>query len=490
MRNRPIARIFFFLFLPSAALLFLARQYGDDFWPRIVDDYFPGLKGADGTYVDLPWKIALTAFLLTGSFLLVSVATAFLAARRAHREGSREMPALLRDLIRYGVFTLLVAIILRALWGDRVTPLIGALGIGGVVLGFALQETLSNFFAGLALLADQPFAQGDWVQVGANPEGKVEHITWRATKIRTRNNDYLIIPNSVVAKDTIRNFELLARLQAIRLDIGTSYKDPPDKVKRTLLAVVDSVPAVLKEPRPVVYLKAYADFSINYQIKCFIDDYDRRPLIEDEIMNRIWYAFRRADIEIPFPIRTVHMHQVSEKAEGREARVDVEGILRRVPIFEPLSHEERAILAGNATVLFFGGGEPIIRQGDPGDGMYVIASGHASVVLRTEAGEERAVARLSPGDFFGEMSLLTGDPRTATVRAEGWLTLISVTKEAVLPVLQANPAVAERIAEIVTIRREGMQREEAAARETSRQKGTAVGAKTLLHRIRKFFALS
>jgi len=206
------------------------------------------------------------------------------------------MPALLRDLIRYGVFTLLVALILRALWGDRVTPLIGALGIGGVVLGFALQETLSNFFAGLAILADQPFAQGDWVQVGSNPEGKVEHITWRATKIRTRNNDYLIIPNSVVAKDTIRNFELLARLQAIRLDIGTSYKDPPDKVKRTLLAVVDSVPAVLKEPRPIVYLKAYADFSINYQIKCFIDDYDRRPLVEDEIMNRIWYAFRRADI--------------------------------------------------------------------------------------------------------------------------------------------------------------------------------------------------
>jgi small-conductance mechanosensitive channel len=489
MRKRPIARIFLFLFLPSAVLLFLVREY-EDRWPEIVAAYFPRLKDAAGAYADLPWRIALTLFLVTGAFLLVSIATAFLAARRARGEGRREMPALLRDLIRYGVFVLLVALILRALWGDQVTPLIGALGIGGVVLGFALQETLSNFFAGLALLADQPFAQGDWVRLGSNPEGKVEHITWRATKIRTRNNDYLIIPNSVVAKEAIQNFELLARLQAIRLDIGTSYEDPPDKVKRTLLAVVDSVCGVLKEPRPVVYLKSYADFSINYQIKCFIDNYERRPLIEDEIMNRIWYAFRRADIEIPFPIRTVHMHQASEKAAAREGRVDVEGILRRVPILEPLSHDERALLAGNARVHFFGGGEPIIRQGDPGDSMYVIASGHASVILRTEAGEERSVARLSPGDFFGEMSLLTGDPRTATVQAEGWLTLISVTKEAVLPVLQANQPVAERIAEIVTIRREGLKKEEDTSRETARQKDIGASARNLLHRIRRFFALS
>ena len=413
-----------------------------------------------------------------------------LSPEMAHRRGKPEMPALLRDLIRYGTFIFLAAIILRALWGDKVTPIIGALGIGGVVLGFALQETLSNFFAGLALLAERPFAQGDWIRVGDNAEGIVEHITWRATKIQTRDSDYMMFPNSSVAKEVIVNFGLPSRHHAIRLRVGTSYDDPPDKVKKVLLDVVAGVPAVLRDPAPFVYVKEYADFSINYEIKCFIEDYSRRPLIEDDIMNRIWYAFRRSDIEIPFPIQTTYEYRIPWHARTEKGRIEIESVLSRVPIFEPLTKEDRARLAEKTTVLYFGRGEPVIRQGDPGEALYAIVSGAARVAVRGQDGMERDVARLGAGEVFGEMSLLTGDPRTASVYAEDWLVLCAVSKDALLPLLSATPAVAEKMAEIVTLRKQGLDRAHAEAALSGAQRSEVQAAtRSLLGRIRSFFRL-
>jgi small-conductance mechanosensitive channel/CRP-like cAMP-binding protein len=478
MRKTSFAKIVFLLVLPIVAGIV------------VIDIYFPELRDPEGKYGGVPWKVALTALWISLAMAAVSVVSYLLSPEMAHRRGKAEMPALLRDLIRYGVFVFLAAVILRALWGDKVTPIIGALGIGGVVLGLALQETLSNFFAGLALLAEKPFAHGDWVRIGDKPEGQVEHVTWRATKIRTRDSDYLILPNSAVAKEVIQNFRLPTLVHAIRIVVGTSYDDPPDKVKATLLSILEGVPAVLKSPAPVVYLTSYADFAINYQVKCYIEDYASRPIIEDQIMTRIWYAFKRSGIEIPFPIRTVYMHSVPAEAEKPASRIDMERALRAVAIFAPLGEEEQRRLAASVTTRHFGPGEPVIRQGDPGEALYVILSGAASIVVRSPEGSERTVATVGPGDFFGEMSLLTGDPRTATVRAESGMVLGEVSKEALLPILSANPGVAERIAEIVTLRKQGLDKAHAEAALDSARRAEVQGAtRNLLSRMRSFFRL-
>jgi small-conductance mechanosensitive channel/CRP-like cAMP-binding protein len=453
-------------------------------------ELFATQLGVPQTFLTTFLKIAWSCLWVSVGLLGIAVVSQWLSPERARRRGRIEPPHLLRDLVRYGLFIVCVAMVLRFVWGEDVSPLIGALGVGGVVLGFALQETLNNFFAGLALLLEKPFAQGDWIKIGEKVEGAVEHMTWRATKIRTRDSDYQIFPNSMVAKEVIVNFRQPTRLHAIRLPIGTSYDDPPDLVKRTLVEIAASVPEVAREPAPIVYLRAYADFSINYELKCFIEDYDRRPLIEDELLHRIWYVFRRVGIEIPFPIQTSYEYKMSLAALSTKGAVDVERVLAQVPIFAPLQPEELKQLAALARVVRYARGEAIIRQGETGDTLFAIASGAARVAVRGEGGLEKTVATLPAGEVFGEMSLLTGDPRAASVHAEDGLVLVSVSREALLPVLTANPGVAEKMAEVVTLRKQGLERAQAEVSSESGKRADVQAAKaTLAGRIRRFFRL-
>jgi small-conductance mechanosensitive channel len=439
---------------------------------------------------DTAWKIAQTLLGLSLVLICLWLIGYLLSPERASVRGRTAMPGLLRDLIRYGFFLIAFVYILNAVWGEGITPLIGALGVGGIVIGLALQETLSNFFAGLALLAEKPFAPGDWIRIGDRPEGQVEQITWRATKIRTRDNDYQIFPNSLVGKEVIINFRQPNEVHAIRLTIGTSYKDHPDHVKQVIHEVVAGVAGVRREPPPIVYTRTYADFSINYEIKCYIDDYANRPIVEDRIMNRLWYSFRRAGIDIPFPVQVTYEHRMPPSEAPPTPKSEVERAITSMSLFAALTEEERARIIEGSRLIDFGTGEPVIRQGEPGDALYVVLAGAARIAVRTDDGE-KTVARLAVGDFFGEMSLLTGEPRTATVYAEGDALFCRVAKDALVPVLQSNPAAAEKIAEAVAHRRQGLDRlraeaEGEAAAHRARMEGEK---KNILGKIKAFFRL-
>jgi small-conductance mechanosensitive channel/CRP-like cAMP-binding protein len=480
-----IALILLFSLLPSLAFLVFIQVYGSD----VLGEYWKELKDPALLHDSVPWKVGMTFLGISVTLILLTFVGFFLSPDFHRKRFQREMPALLRDLIRYVIFVLAIALILKWVWGEGVTPLLGALGIGGIVLGFALQETLSNFFAGLALLAEQPFRPGDWVRIGEHLEGTVEQITWRAVKIRTRDNDYQIFPNSAVAKETIINYLQPSRAHAIRIDVGTSYSDPPDLVKKTLLGILASIPEVLKTPPPSIYLKRYGDFSINYQIKCYIEDYERRPQIEDRILHRMWYAFRRDGIEIPFPIQTAFEYKIPWEARPQKGQVNVPAVLDSIPLFSPFSPEARAQLATNVRILDYAAGELVLRQGDPGDSLYAIVSGSARVTVVSEDRTEHTVAVLREGDVFGEMSLLTGEPRSASVHAEERLVLCAVSKGAVLPLLAANPSMAERMAEIITLRRQGLERARSEVTVGSPHLESQHASRNLLVRIRKFFHL-
>jgi small-conductance mechanosensitive channel len=389
---------------------------------------------------------ALLALLLSGALLIVD----FFMARRLRFE----IPAILRDFSLIGLFFVGVLLILYYRTDLDVTGLFTTSAVISIVIGLALQDTLGNLFSGLALQTERSFVTGDWVRFG-DREGVVVDISWRATKLRTRANDLVIIPNSQISKDIVINYSRPSRVHAELVHIGVHYRHAPADVIAALEEASDQTAGILKRPRVDVRTEKFDDFAIVYEIKYWIKDYAELEDIADDFMTRVWYVFRRHSIEIPFPIRTVNLRQVTAETERAEAQADDERIydrLREVELFEALTEEEARALAVRARVEQFFTEETVLRQGAAGDSLYIIDTGRVEVVVSHDGRSER-IAEAGPGEFLGEMALLTGEERTATVVTLQPTRFFVIDREAFRDTLLRNPAIVEEISETLTRRR-------------------------------------
>ncbi|HEX4953634.1 MAG TPA: mechanosensitive ion channel domain-containing protein [Thermoanaerobaculia bacterium] len=178
--------------------------------------------------------------------------------------------------------------------------------VTSLVLGLALQPILTNFFAGLVVSLERSFGINDWIRVG-DQEGRVVAITWRTTHLRTRDNDHVILPNAKIADERVLNFALPHRLHMERIVVGAHYRTPPYRVRRALLDAAKGLDGVLETPTPEVFLLSFGESAIEYELRVWIEDYSSAPRVGSEIRGRIWEAFKRAGITIPFPMRTIEV---------------------------------------------------------------------------------------------------------------------------------------------------------------------------------------
>jgi len=406
------------------------------------------------------------------------------------REGSTfetRYPKLLIDILRLLLVLIGGCIVISAVWGNNLGSMLTAVGVSSIVLGLALQNTLDNVMAGIAVLIERPFEVGDWITVGGIT-GEVMEMNWRSVRVRTRARDMVVIPNSVIGKETLVNMSRPTKAHAEKHVIGFSYDDPPNKCKRILLQVARSTRGVLAEPPPAVRTINYAAYSIEYEVRYFLDDYPRQQDINDEFMTRVWYAAKRNALNIPFPIQTSYeFHQNAPVVVPKYRAVDA---LHQVPVFVPLEAAELEDLSRDCERYDFGRGERIVHQGDPGEAMYVVLEGTAIVTIKTENEADREVAQLARGEFFGEMALLTGEPRTASVTAADDLAVLVIHKDALQALLTRRPGLAQEMAEIVEARRQGL-RAVQDLRDAAPEKKAAVqrSAGELVLRIRRFFGL-
>jgi small-conductance mechanosensitive channel/CRP-like cAMP-binding protein len=432
-------------------------------------------------------RVVETLLWLSVIVVALSVVTNTALMRREGNTYEARYPKLLIDILRLILVLVGGCFVISAVWDQDLGGMLTAVGVSSIVLGLALQNTLDNVMAGIAVLFERPFEVGDWITVGSIT-GEVVEMNWRSVRVRTRARDMVVIPNSVIGKETLVNISRPTRAHAESHVLGFSYDDPPNKVKRVLMSVVRSTRGVLVEPAPAVRTVNYAAYSIEYQVRFFIDDYPRVQEINDEFMTRVWYAAKRNGLSIPFPINVNYEYrQEMPKPVVKYRAVDV---LNSVPVFVPLSPEELELMSRDCDRLDFGRGERIVHQGDPGDAMYVVLEGTAIVTIKTEQEAEREVARLSRGEFFGEMALLTGDPRTASVTAVDDLAVLVIHKDALQAMLARRPALAHEMAEIVEARRQGL-RAVKELQDAPPDKKAAVqkSAGELVLRIRRFFGL-
>lgn len=466
----PSVRLIRNIVLPTAVLLYLslfgAKLEPDSFVIRLLESIF---------WVEVLWVILM-------------LTRAVLVSRRENTPWKSKIPELFIDLVRFSIVVVGSGMIIAGVWGKDFTGLLATLGVGSLVLGLALQDTLGNLMAGIALLFERPFQVGDWVRVG-DLEGQVSELNWRAVRLRTRDQDMVIVPNSILGKERISNFSRPTPLHATNLYVGFSYDDPPNKVKRILRQAALMTQGVRPDPSPVVRTKEYRDFYINYQVKMFVEDFQTLPDIEEDFMTRVWYGARRNALTIPYPIRSIYKTDMPPAPTAHRAD-SLRQTIQAVPLFAALSSEEIGSLAQDSVLLDFAVGEQVVHQGERGDSLYIIRRGEASVSVASAPGQEREVARLRSGDFFGEMALLTGEPRSANVRATEDLQVIVIYKEALRAILENRSDLARSMAKVVRERQSALVQVENQNKETTREP-SSIEEQTLslTARIKRFLAI-
>jgi small-conductance mechanosensitive channel/CRP-like cAMP-binding protein len=381
-------------------------------------------------------------------------------------------PRIVQDTIVIG----LVGLAAMLFMPDKV---VATTAVGAVVIGFALQDTLGNLFAGLAIQIEKPFRVGHWVTIGGK-DGMVSEITWRATKIRTKAGNFVVVPNSVLSRDTITNYSEPTLDTRVEVEVGASYDTPPNEVKAAILAALKGEPLIAAQPKAEVLLVDFAASSITYRVRVWTTDFAADERVRDRIRSRIYYAFRRSGISIPYPVQVqIEQEAAPPPAADTERARSFDG----VEILAGLTDEQRARLAHASRRLLFSAGEPSVEEGDAGASMFVLVRGEASVRLAATEGE---VARLREGAVFGEMSLLTGDARSATVVAESDCELLEIGADAFRGVVLTDTAIVDRVAAAVATRREELERHRATRAHAS---PVEESPQTLVTRVRKFLGL-
>jgi len=401
--------------------------------------------------------------------LINLIVIAFINPLRADRVPDR-FPTILQDFIVIAILALVATFV----WHDT---LLTTSAVSAVVIGFALQDTLGNAFAGLAIQSEKPFNIGHWIKVGEF-EGRVAEVTWRATKLRTKSGNFVIVPNNIVSKEAITNYSEPAAPTRIDVEVGASYLAGPNTVKAALQEALANSPRALKAPAPDIMLVRFDDSAIAYRVRFWIEDYERDEAARDEVRTAIYYAFSRHGIDIPYPIQAQYDMPVPgpDPAARQSER---EQWLAGVDLFAMLTEDQRREIAESSVTRIYGNGEAMVRQGEPGESMFVVGSGRAVVALEPD---RREVATIERGGYFGEMSLLTGEPRTATVLARGDTVVLEIDADRFRRLGAVSPHAVEQIGVVAVTRRLELDRIRSASADTV----VADAPASFVARMRKF----
>jgi small-conductance mechanosensitive channel/CRP-like cAMP-binding protein len=402
---------------------------------------------------------------------------------------SQQVPKLLKDVVGALFYLIALFAIVALVFDQPVTGLLATSGVVAVVLGFALQNTLGDVFSGIALNMEHPYRQGDWIQLDNGFEGEVVEVNWRATHLRSRDDTEIVQPNSSMATARIVNFHYPTKQYAFNLQLRLDYQLPPSRAKAILMAAALDCDRVVKDPAPIPRVWDFEESTVLYDVKVWVEDFSQHPNHVDAVYSKIWEHLRWAGVSVAYPQRDVHMYRSTER--DQTASLAINELLRRVDLFASLEGDERAELAQRTNMIQLRPGRHIVEQGDSGSSLYIIAEGLLSVRIKFDDGATNQVATVGPGDFFGEMSLLTGTPRTATVVALTDSVIYEIDKAQLEPILKARPETAEVLAAYLERRREATR----IAADDSQNAGNRPGStnsgytEQLVRRIRTFFQL-
>ncbi len=442
-------------------------------------------------------SLQVAAWLL-GALLVNTLARVLIWDGLVQRALGHPVPALLVQLSNAVVIFIAVLLVVHHVFGASILGFLTALGAVSVIIAFGLRGLVSDLFTGLAINVERPFQLGDWIAFydtqGGELKGRVEQINWRTTHVVAENQNYLVIPNREIGDSTLINFWRPKRANRDELSVTLDYLIAVDEARRILQAAASAVlhqPGFVAARPPEVLIAELGQHGVEYLIRYWIRPWDgvspsrARSRIQMSILRHL----RLAGIT-PAYKKLEHFQQPKPEVlqAGSQAHLSMPRMLRLIDFFSPLNETEIETLIHQGQTRLWEADQSLIREGDPGESMFVILQGLAGVFVAHD-GEPIAIAQLEAGEFFGEMSLLTGAPRGATISAITQVMTLEVSKSTFQTLVQQRPQLLEGLSELMAARlaaNESAREEAEASQDSSDQRGAAA----MLEKIRAFFRQS
>ncbi|HET9423990.1 MAG TPA: mechanosensitive ion channel family protein [Gemmatimonadaceae bacterium] len=373
------------------------------------------------------------------------------------------VPRLLRDVTKVIVYAMAVSGIAKVVFDQDIGRFWAASGLVGLVIGLALRNVIVDVFMGLAMNFDRPFEIGNYIQLatgpmGNGPSGKVVELNWRTTRILTAENNLVVIPNGKLGETTVINFSRPGETSEMEFIVTLDASVPAERALRVLTAGAMSVAGtsgVLEDPAPKCRIKGFTGVGVDYKIKYFIDPRIGGPgKARHAVMQAVLDQLHYAGLHLAVNKQEFITGREHARHQDPSSIADRATLLARTDLFRNLEPAAREHLAVRMRQHVVRAGDAVVHANDAGDSMFVIFEGllHAQVPSHDRQSIVR-VGKLGAGSFFGEISALTGEPRTATVTAAADSLIFEIQKDAFASLLEAHPEVLQILGEAIAARR-------------------------------------
>lgn len=467
--------------VPPALFVIVMASF-EEFWPELLA--WAGVEIVNEHAIHL--HHALDVLFWLGCALLVSRSlTLFVWEGWIRHRTGHPVPRLLEDLTTGIVWIIALSIIAGTVFDLPLSGLITTSGVAIAIIGFALRGMISDIFTGIAIGVERPLKPGDWIEVEGHDPGRVIDMNWRATRLQTLDEIIVVVPNSQLGVHAFRNYSQPHRYYRVTAEFILDYRVSAAQAERVLLSAAREIPELRSIPRsPDVVAEEFTERGIKWLMRFWVSDVTRQRPVTDQVLRNVQRNLNYAGLDVP--AQRVELSRPAHIA----AWDDEEGAKRQfvtgIGLFDALHEDEIKSITDQIKSAFCKAGTAVVTQDEPGQSLFIVKEGVLNVVIRDGSGTESVVGQLAAGSFFGEMSLLTGANRAATVVPALDSVVYEITKDSIEPMLKHRVDLVEHLSRTLAERQMDNQNKQNRSPK-DKESATASLSQHLFDRISHFF---